>query len=173
MAQSVDLLTQGGPFDDTQLVGSYANDLAFMAFRFAESEALASATGAVLLVLAHGPLAPLSPEAAARRAPAACRPVGVARPSNARERRRRRCGLAQHLGPGDAGHQRPPARAAAFLAWFGSSKRRTRRLAAVALFIAATTELIPLTSALQREPWGRSSVSPGPRSGPGWPTAPL
>ena len=168
MAQSVDLLTQGGPFDDTQLVGSYANDLAFMAFRFAESEALASATGAVLLVLAlmalsllYRPKQPLV--APLRRAVRSARRV-LLTPVNAGD------GAAASLSTlvlETPGHQRPPARAAAFLAWFGSSKRRTRRLAAVALFIAAATELIPLTSALQRGALGPVFRLPWPEVGTG------
>ncbi len=45
--------------------------------------------------------------------------------------------------------QRRPPRAGAGVAWLGASKRRTRRLAATALFVAGVIELIPLTSAFQ------------------------
>jgi len=150
MAASVSLLTQGGPFDATQLVGSYAIDLAFGSFRFAESEALATGTGAVLLVLAfialvflYRPRLPLV--APIRRAVGSAR-RGVFTPKSAegdapaspnavfRETPRR---------------QHRPARAAAFVTWLGASKRRTRRLTAVALIVAAAIELIPLTSALR------------------------
>ena len=89
MAQSVDLLTQGGPFDKTQLVGSYANDLAFMSFLFPESEALATVTGAVLRrARPHRPRPGLSAEAAARRAPAGGGRVGAARFPGSAERQR-------------------------------------------------------------------------------------
>ena len=95
MAQSVDLLTQGGPFDATQLVGSYANDLAFMSLRFAESEALATATGAV--TGRARPRPPLWPEAhrpnhAVRSAGAADGQVDVARRTGASERHKWRRG---------------------------------------------------------------------------------
>ena len=125
MAQSVDLLTQGGPFDKTQLVGSYANDLAFMSFLFPESEALASITGAVLVVLAlvalgvvYRPKLPLvaplrgaaRPAWFAFRAPASVEDELVARSANpARE---------------PLWCERRPRGAAAVVAWLGASKRR-------------------------------------------------
>jgi multiple sugar transport system permease protein len=144
MAQSVDLLTQGGPYDETQLVGSYANELAFMSLQFAESEALATATGVVLVVLAlvalafvYRPKLPLvgSLRRAAGRAWPASRAPGKAKD-----------GLVARsaTSAGEAlWSDRRPRGAAAVVAWFGSSKRRTRRLAAVALFVGAAIELIP------------------------------
>ena len=148
-AQSVDLLTQGGPFEATQLVGSYANDLAFMSLSFAESEALATATGAAVLALALVALAllyrPNLPLVAPLRraagsawrvlwAPASAKEAAAARPDAINRAIRR--------------HERRPSGPAAFLAWLGTSKRRTRRLAAVALLVAAAVEFMPLTSPL-------------------------
>ena len=131
MAQSVDLLTQGGPFDDTQLVGSYANDLAFMSLRFAESEALATATGAVLVVLAlaliYGPkltaqtmqfVAPVR-----RTGRSTWRAVPV--PASAINGAGARSGAVAGEMPR---RQRRPAGWGALVAWLGASKRRTRRL---------------------------------------------
>jgi multiple sugar transport system permease protein len=149
MTQSVDLLTQGGPFDETQLVGSYANDLAFASFRFAESEALATATGAVLVVLALIALAlvyrqglalvaPLrraaGPAWADFRAPASAKSAAVARTGPPMHETRQ--------------SERRAAGPAALVALIGASKRRTRRLGAVVLFVAAAIELIPLAGAL-------------------------
>ena len=156
MAQSVDLLTGGGPFEATQLVGSYANDLAFMSLNFAESEALATATGVVLLVLALLALALLyGPKLTAQTMPfvAPVRRTGRstwrAVPVPA--------GAINGAGAGSGAvvgemprRQRRPAGWGALVAWLGASKRRTRRLAAVALFVAAVIELIPLTGALPR-----------------------
>ena len=148
MAQSVDLLTGGGPFDATQLVGSYANDLAFMSLRFAESEALATGTGAVLLVLALGLICgpKLRSVAPMRRtgrstwraisSPASTKDGAAVRPDALVPETRRR--------------ERRQAGSGAFVTWLGASKRRTRRLAAVALFVAAAIELIPLAGAPPR-----------------------
>ena len=147
MAQSVDLLTQGGPFGETQLIGSYANDLAFTSFRFAESEALATATGALVLVLALLALA------------------FVYRPKPALVPLGRATGPSRRTVPGQAsdddeaatrpdtfgpeGRQRQRRRAF-LIDWAGTSKRRTRRIAAVALFVAGVIELVPLAGALPR-----------------------
>ena len=146
--QSVDLLTQGGPFDATQLVGSYANDLAFMSLRFAESEALATITGAVVAVLALALLyrsrlplvAPLRwaarPVRRALRSPGHGKDLGADRPgSAAREARRRWRSMGSVRG---------------CVSWLGTSQRRTRRLAAFALAAAAVVELVPLAGALPR-----------------------
>jgi ABC-type glycerol-3-phosphate transport system permease component len=150
MAASVDLLTQGGPFDATQLVGSYATELAFGSLSFAKSEALATATGAVLLVLALIALAvlyrPKLPFAPVHRAVGstwrAVRPPARAQNGAAV--------APETLVPERPQRQLGPAGAAAFATWLGSSKRRTRRLTAAALIVAGAIELIPLTSALQR-----------------------
>ncbi|HTT89591.1 MAG TPA: ABC transporter permease subunit [Acidimicrobiales bacterium] len=163
MAASVDLLTQGGPFDATQLVGSYASDLAFGSFLFAESEALATATGLVLLVLALMALAlvyrPKVPfQAPVRRAVGTAWPLAVT-PARATD------GVAAPPGTivtGTRQDRRRPSGVTAFVAWAGASKRRTRRLAALALFVAAVIELIPLTSALQ-------GGALGPVFGVAWP----
>ncbi len=138
---------RGGPFNATQLIGSYANDLAFTFLRFPESEALATATGAVLLVFGLIALAvvfrPKLPllvplQRAARteshtlRAPESHETDVAARP-----------------GPTTPETHQSPERSSS-VAWFGTSKRRTRRLAAIALFAAAVIELIPLTGAIPR-----------------------
>jgi multiple sugar transport system permease protein len=146
MAESVDLLTQGGPFDDTQLIGSYANDLAFMSLRFAQSEALATATGAVVLVLAlalvYRPKLPLVAPLGriATSGWRALRTLGSTKDSAAGR-------PATFVGQA-RWRQRRPAGAAAFVAWFGASQRRTRRLAGVAFVAAGAIELSPLTSVL-------------------------
>jgi ABC-type glycerol-3-phosphate transport system permease component len=151
MAQSVDLLTQGGPFDKTQLVGSYANDLAFMSFLFPESEALATVTGAVLVVLALIALVlvfrPKQPLVAPQRgASRSARIAFRAQPSVKDELVAR----SDNPAPGPLWCERRPRGAAAVVAWFGASKRRTRRLATTALLAAAVVEFLPLTSAFQR-----------------------
>lgn len=150
MVASVNLLTQGGPFDATQLIGSYATNLAFGSFLFAESEALATATGAVLLVVAlialallYRPKLPLvAPIGRAVRSagrvvyrPGHQPDVGVPAPE----------AMVPHRPP----RPRRPMGAATFVGWFGASKRRARRLAAVALIVAGAIELVPLTSGLR------------------------
>jgi ABC-type glycerol-3-phosphate transport system permease component len=151
MVASVNLLTQGGPFDATQLIGSYATNLAFGSFLFAESEALATATGAVLLVAAlialallYRPKLPLvAPIGRAVRSagrvvhrPGRQPETGVASPDP----------MVPHIRP----RPRRPMRAATLVGWFGASKRRARRLAAVALIVAGAIELVPLTSGLRQ-----------------------
>jgi ABC-type glycerol-3-phosphate transport system permease component len=148
MAESVELLTQGGPFDATQLVGSYASNLAFMSFRFAESEALATATGAVLLLLAFIALALLHRE----KLPF---PVRFQRAARSAKRT-----LKTRAGTNDAtaGTASPPpgerqsvgllSRTRAIFAWVGTSERRTRRLGALGLVVAGAVELIPIAGAL-------------------------
>jgi ABC-type glycerol-3-phosphate transport system permease component len=150
MVASVNLLTQGGPFDATQLIGSYATNLAFGSFLFAESEALATATGAVLLIVAlialallYRPKLPLvAPIGRAVRSagrvvyrPGHQPDVGVPAPE----------AMVPHRPP----RPRRPMGAATFVGWFGASKRRARRLAAVALIVAGAIELVPLTSGLR------------------------
>ena len=51
---SVDLLTQGGPANATQLASTYDNTLAFQYFQFGQASALGTITGAALLVVAGG-----------------------------------------------------------------------------------------------------------------------
>lgn len=121
MAQSVDLLTQGGPFNATELIGSYANGLAFGSLRFAEAEALATGTGLALLVLALGAFA-------LTRRPQL--PLLGSLPGSRRERR--------------------PSSPTSPLSWVGASKRRTRRAATAALLMAGVIELLPLAGALPR-----------------------
>jgi ABC-type glycerol-3-phosphate transport system permease component len=157
MAESVDLLTQGGPFDATQLVGSYASNLAFMSFRFPESEALATGTGVALLLLALVGFAlvtrPALPFATALRRAAG---PGAGRPSATGPG----AGRPSATGPGagrpsvgrPSGRSRPPLRApgrlATLLAWPGASKRRTRRLAVVAFVVGGALELVPVTGGI-------------------------
>ncbi|HTT88110.1 MAG TPA: ABC transporter permease subunit [Acidimicrobiales bacterium] len=147
MAQSVDLLTQGGPFGETQLIGSYANDLAFTSFRFAESEALATATGALVLVLAllalafvYRPKPALVPLGRTTGPPRRTVPGQASDDDEAATR-------PDTFGPEGRQRQR---RRAFLIDWAGTSKRRTRRIAAVALFVAGVIELVPLAGALPR-----------------------
>lgn len=147
MAQSVDLLTQGGPFGATDLIGSYANGLAFTSLQFPNAEALATLTGGVLLLLALGGLVALrhpamSPLRTRRRTgrrllswagtPSAERELAEAAPGAVR----------------GAGRARRPARIVQVLWWLSASERRTRRLVAFALVAVATLELFPITGGL-------------------------
>ena len=128
-----------------------------MSLNFAESEALATATGVVLLVLALLALALLyRPKLTAqtmqfvapvrRTGRSTWRAVPV--PASAINGAGRRSGAVAGEMPR---RQRRPAGWGALVAWLGASKRRTASgLAAVALFVAAVIELIPLTGALPR-----------------------
>lgn len=162
MAESVELLTQGGPFDATQLVGSYASNLAFMSFRFAESEALATATGAVLLLLALIALAFVYRE----KLPLPARLQRAARPTKRAFETRVNTydGTAGSASPpaGDSRSVEPLSRTRAILAWFGTSERRTRRLAALALVVAGVVELIPIAGALPAGALGQPFRLPWP-----------
>ncbi|MDA8296892.1 MAG: ABC transporter permease subunit [Actinomycetota bacterium] len=144
MAQSVDLLTQGGPFGATDLIGSYVNGLAFTSLQFPNAEALATLTGGVLLLLALGGLVALRHPAMSplrtRRRTGRRRLSWAGTPSAARE-------LAD-AGPGavrGARRARRPGWIGQALWWLSASEHRTRRLVAVALIAMATLELFPIT----------------------------
>jgi ABC-type sugar transport system permease subunit len=67
MLTSVDLLTQGGPVNSTQLVSTYSQTLAFQYFEFGAACALGTLLGLVLLVIAAAGWAASQPRSFTRR----------------------------------------------------------------------------------------------------------
>lgn len=143
MAESVDLLTQGGPFGATQLVGTYANQLAFTFLDFAKSEALATGTGAVLLVVALAGLALV-------HRPAFVRCGRVQRVGGLLRHRFQATRSATGASATPVGATEPARRrrTPAIVAWFGVSQRRTHRLVVVALVVGAALTLFPVIGGL-------------------------
>lgn len=188
-AQSVDLLTQGGPFGATQLVATYANNLAFTYLDFPRSEALATLAGALLLVIALVGLAFVRrptfahfgrvrqldrPDRRFRGRRAATERVVTDRAATDRADTERAVtegaatervdtegavteralteGRGSRPGALDLKRRRRgrlvPGKVIAFVAWFGASQRRTRRLTVVALVGGALLVLLPVTGGL-------------------------
>ncbi len=147
MAQSVDLLTQGGPFGATDLLGSYANSLAFTSLQFPNAEALATLTGGVLLLIAclglvalrHPAMSPLRTRRRPGNWPSSRSGAPTSDPGLARSSLNASRGVR---------HARRPARIGHLIRWLSASERRTRRLVVTALVVAALLELFPITGGL-------------------------
>lgn len=148
MAQSVDLLTQGGPFGATELVGNYVNDLAFTSLQFPSSEALATLTGGVLLfsgliglLLLRRPAMPFTGSLRRTESPGGGRGKLTWRSKQSTD--------------SDPVRWRPRSHGSLsrLARWPSASQRRTRRLVAVALVVAVLLELIPVTGGLPHGAW--------------------